>query len=309
MYLTVGSIIIDDIILPDGQSRMGMLGGGSVHAAMGMRAWTDQVAICAPVGEDFPAEVGAQLEACFDTTGVTRSHLPTPRAWQLFEPDGHRTELFRTPFSDFQAINPPVAAIPAEVFKARAVHLQAEAPQPLLDWIARLRQDGCGFILWEPWESFFQAKNAATIRQILPLVDCFSPNLEEAQQVTGLADPLAMATWMLDAGAPLAAVRMGDQGSLIARADGRAWRVGVLPVPRLVDVTGAGNAYCGGFVVGMGESGDLLDAIRHAAVSASLALEQFGAIIPLDGLRERAENRLGQVEISQVRAGLPPSGT
>ncbi len=300
MYLTVGSIIIDDIILPDGRSRMGVLGGGSTHAAMGMRAWTDQVSVCAPVGFDFPPERMAQLEAYFDTTGVTHSTLATPRAWQLFEPDGHRTEIFRTPFSDFQTINPHPSVLPETVFNALGVHLQAQAPQPLGEWAVRLRAAGCRFILWEPWESFCQASNEAVIRQTLPMVDGFSPNLEEARQITGLNDPLAAARRLLEWGTPLVALRMGAEGSLIVTRDGHTWHVNAVHVPQLVDVTGAGNAYCGGFVVGMAETGDLHTAARRAAVSASLALEQFGAVYPLDGLAERTQTRLNQVEITAL---------
>jgi sugar/nucleoside kinase (ribokinase family) len=63
-------------------------------------------------------------------------------------------------------------------------------------------------------------------------------------------------------------------------------------VEKIVDVTGAGNAYCGGFLVGLAETGDLAQAGRYGAVSASFALAQFGAMFPLDDLRDRAEQRL-----------------
>ena len=39
LYLSIGIVFIDDIILPDGESCMERLGGGAVHAIMGMRLW------------------------------------------------------------------------------------------------------------------------------------------------------------------------------------------------------------------------------------------------------------------------------
>src|SRR5262249_30927918 len=72
-----------------------------------------------------------------------------------------------------------------------------------------------------------------------------------------------------------------------------------------VDVTGAGNAYCGGFLVGLAETGDLGQAGRYGAVSASFALEQFGAVFPLEGLRARAEQRLEALGVAW-RAIIPP---
>jgi hypothetical protein len=37
-------LIIDDIVFPDGQTAMGILGGGGPHTAFGMKLWADQVA-------------------------------------------------------------------------------------------------------------------------------------------------------------------------------------------------------------------------------------------------------------------------
>ena len=44
----------------------------------------------------------------------------------------------------------------------------------------------------------------------------------------------------------------------------------------IVDVTGAGNSYCGGFLTGLGDGLTPLEASLRGAVSASFALEQFG---------------------------------
>ena len=44
----------------------------------------------------------------------------------------------------------------------------------------------------------------------------------------------------------------------------------------IVDVTGAGNSFCGGFMTGLGDDLSPLEAGLRAAVSASFALEQIG---------------------------------
>ncbi len=43
LFLSIGGIIIDDIRLPGGKERRGILGGGITHAAMEMRIWTQKV--------------------------------------------------------------------------------------------------------------------------------------------------------------------------------------------------------------------------------------------------------------------------
>ena len=80
---------------------------------------------------------------------------------------------------------------------------------------------------------------------------------------------------LLDWGVPIVALRMGADGSLVRTAEGEGWRIPAVPT-EIVDVTGAGDAYCGGFMVGLGEGLSTVEAALRASVSASFALEQFG---------------------------------
>ena len=73
--------------------------------------------------------------------------------------------------------------------------------------------------------------------------------------------------------------------------DGNYIRIPAVKVDAVVDHTGAGNAYCGGLVVGFVISDNIQDALCRAAVSASFALEQFGALFALEDIKQRAEKR------------------
>ena len=48
------TIIIDDIVFPDGRTAMGVLGGGGPQTAVGMKLWSDRVGLVANVGADLP---------------------------------------------------------------------------------------------------------------------------------------------------------------------------------------------------------------------------------------------------------------
>jgi sugar/nucleoside kinase (ribokinase family)/ubiquinone/menaquinone biosynthesis C-methylase UbiE len=288
-FFSVGSIILDDIVLPDGETCLGVLGGGATHAAMGMRAWTDAVGIVAPVGENFPEECLVELGLAFDLQGLQPRNRHTARAWQVYEADGRRTEVFRTSLEDFMDDAPEPRELPDSYLDAAGVHIQCAAPEPLQSWIAHLRAGGCRLLMWEPWDIFCLPENRSAFRALLPQVDVFSPNLREAQHLTSLVEPLAVARALLDDGAVNVALRMGEHGSLVVGAAGSAFHIPAAPVERIVDVTGAGNAYCGGFLVRLARSGDLLSAGHYGAVSAALALGQYGALYPLSGVRERAE--------------------
>ncbi len=125
------------------------------------------------------------------------------------------------------------------------------------------------------------AENLAETRAILPHVDIVSPNLLEARQMYGLQDPVDLVRAMLDDGVAVVALRMGEAGSLVgARDHAELLRVPAVEVPEIVDQTGAGNTYCGAFLVGWKETGDLKAAACHGAVAASFALEVTGVADP-----------------------------
>ena len=60
----------------------------------------------------------------------------------------------------------------------------------------------------------------------------------------------------------------------------------------LVDPTGCGDSFCGGFLVGLAETGDLRTALAHGAVAASFAGEGHGAEHALRPDRAEARRRL-----------------
>ena len=299
MFIAIGSIIVDDIVLPDGRTFMGTLGGGMTHAAMGMRVWTDQVRPISAIGNDFPEDQLVKMAGLFDLHGILRRNWMTTRAWQLFEENGHRTEVFRTPMDLFFAANPRADEVSLDLLNAQGVYLQGGTADEVYPWIERLRKAGSRLILWEPWERFTIPENWAAYQDIAKLTDAVSPNLEEARILTGKTEPMDLIHCLTES-APLVALRMGAQGSLVAQKGGPVYQVSTVRVPKIVDLTGAGNAYCGGLVVGLVTSGSLAEAVRYAAVSASMALGQYGAVYPIAGVREQAFQRMKQVMITQI---------
>lgn len=288
-YVCAGGIIVDDIVLPDGETRMEVLGGGVSHAAAGVWLWDRRPGVVARAGRDLPARARARLERDFDLRGIAWLDQPQARAWQLFEWDGRRTEIFRVDdYEPFFYAPPPDTAPPA-YRAARGLYLLT-IPDPIPRWRALFP---AATLFWEPLQHYMVAENAAAFRAALPGVDIVSPNLLEAQHVYGTGDPAALVRAMLDDGAPVVALRMGAEGSLVG-ARGRDGLIAVPPaeVPEIADQTGAGNTYCGGFLVGWVESGDLRRAACYGAVAASFALEVTGVADPAPNWRERRAERV-----------------
>ncbi len=115
----------------------------------------------------------------------------------------------------------------------------------------------------------------ATIAQC----DVALPSLDDSQQLTGLTAPDAIADYYLGLGAPLVALKMGPEGSLIATKDRRT-RVSPFKV-EAVDATGAGDTFDGAFLTRL-LAGDTPDvAARYANVAAALSTTGYGAVTPI----------------------------
>ena len=97
-YVTFSNLIIDDIVFPDGRSRMNTLGGSGTHALVGMALWNQRLGYAASVGADLElAHRESLLRFGINSDGlVVRENYRTARAWQVFEEDGTRHEIFRT---------------------------------------------------------------------------------------------------------------------------------------------------------------------------------------------------------------------
>ncbi len=293
MFISIGYVIIDDIVLPDGTKRMGCLGGGSLHAIMGMRVWSDQVGLVGFVGSDFPSDLRDALSKLFDLRGLTTLQARTMRAWQYFEADGTRNETFQTDPNEFPLFHPQVASFPLDYSRLQGVHLHCSWAE-VAEWVEYLEGLGNPFILWEPIQAEFLPENRDNFLKILPLVDCVSPNLQEAQALLGAPDARNQLDMLVQNGARMAVIRAGAAGSTYADSEGNYIRVPAVKVEKVVDQTGAGNAYCGGLIVGCQQADDPREALCRAAVSASFSLEQFGAIFPVKGIEKAAQRRLDE---------------
>jgi len=109
--------------------------------------------------------------------------------------------------------------------------------------------------------------------------DIALPSLDDSRQLTGLEEPEAIAAYYLGLGAPLVALKMGAEGSLIA-TPGRQTRIAPHRV-EAVDATGAGDTFDGAFLTRLLAGDDPETAARYANVAAALSTRGYGAVTPM----------------------------
>lgn len=310
-YVSFGNIFIDDIVLPDGRTFMGTLGGAGTHALFGMRVWSDRLGLVASAGADFVPTYGPALEALgIDLRGVSGAPgQRTTRAWQLFEPDGRRVEVFRTPEEEFYHFSPGFEELPPAFHAAHGFHLYwGRTLEEFPDFVRRLRAvNPTACLVWEP--SFHHENGSEeAFRALLPLFDLVSPDRDAAATITGEESVEGALARFLEWGARLVAIRMGAAGSLVGSPGTAWWQIPATPA-EVVDVTGAGNAYCGGFLVALTEGHGPDEAACRAAVSASFALQQFGLPDFDEGLKALAAERLAWTRQHAARVKPHGAGT
>jgi sugar/nucleoside kinase (ribokinase family) len=110
----------------------------------------------------------------------------------------------------------------------------------------------------------------------LPYVDYFMPGLDEARMICRLDDRRDVIRFFHDRGVGVTVFKMGGAGSSITPRGEQEIRLPAHKVP-VVDSTGCGDAYCAGFIVGLGQGWDLERAGRLATAASALVITGLGS--------------------------------
>ena len=121
-----------------------------------------------------------------------------------------------------------------------------------------------------------QDNMAEKILPTMPYLDYFMPNLEEAQMITGLTDLDELCNFFLNAGAKHVVLKMGARGSLIKDKAGLRLRIPAFKVA-VVDTTGCGDAWTGGFIAGLSRGMIIEEAAQLASACGSLVATGLGS--------------------------------
>ena len=115
---------------------------------------------------------------------------------------------------------------------------------------------------------------------MLSLCDYATPNESEAEALTGIPvtsidDARRAAGALMDAGVGAAAITLGENGTLFRDSRGEA-HVPAMRAGPVVETTGAGDAFNGGFAVALAEGADPVDAARFGCAAAAISVTRPG---------------------------------
>ncbi|MEZ4590305.1 MAG: carbohydrate kinase family protein [Chloroflexota bacterium] len=321
MFVTAGGMRMDYLITHDGKARVEMVGGNGLYAAVGAALWGERVNLWARIGSNYPqAWLEPLTRHQIGIEGLVRLAAPQDhRTFFAYLPDGRRDDTnpaahfarigqpLPAALRDYQHSTPgqddphnyePLALRPADwpeqwtdvtatsTSSVQAVHLSPAALATHLNVPAWLRKNGIRQITLDPGERYMVPERTAYIQQILPQIDVFLPSAMEIRSLFGEGVDLGEAALTLTKwGARWVVVKNGNEGVLLV--NGRSQTITTFPAyhktnnPQIVDVTGAGDSFCGGFMVGLAHTGHPAQAVPYGLVAASLVIEGYGALYAL----------------------------
>lgn len=275
----VGSVAYDSIETPAGR-RDHCLGGAATYFSLAASFFTD-VRVIAVVGDDF----GPEQECVFDTHHIdTRGieHAPGKCfCWQgsylenLNEAKTHSTDL--NVFASFQPKIPDAYRDSQFLFLANI--------DPVLQRYVREAMPGVKLVAGDTMNFWIEDHRPALLR-VLNGLDILLINDTEARMLAGDGNLVRAARAIMALGPRALVIKHGEYGATLffGAADGKAsktFRAPALPLDEVVDPTGAGDSFAGGFFGYLASQPQLTPgafrrAMFYGSVMGSFAVERFG---------------------------------
>lgn len=278
--VTIGWLTMDDIVLTDHRCRPNVLGGGALYSAVGAQIWTANVGIHSVTGRPFLDEVRDAIERRgLDKLGIGAIVGNGLQLWLLHESATDKQQVPKLSSSSADEMDRGRGPLPAAYATARGFHIAPQSPAGSIETASRL-----GALPNNPIVTLDLLSDEFIDRRLyadLDFLDHVTAFLPSEAEVTRIWDPADLHAWLRQQASDHVChmgVKLGELGSIVCDAQsGRLIRAPAFPA-RVVDTTGAGDGYCGGFVAGLVNGRPLAECAAMGTVSASYVVEACGAL-------------------------------
>lgn len=267
----VGSVALDTVFTPWGSIEEG-LGGAATYFAIAAAYYTN-VHLVAVVGDDFPpAHIDLFRTKGIDLDGLERARGKTFRWTGRYHEDVNLRDTLDTQLNVFEQFHPklPPSARSAKYLFLGNIHpsLQREV----------LEQVQAQFIAMDTMNLWIDTA-LDELHDVLKRADAVIFNDAEVRELTGRSNVVQGASALSDLGPRIVVVKKGEHGCLLFKDD-EIFSAPGFPLTKVLDPTGAGDAFAGGFMgyVASQETTDsdvLRRAVIHGSVVASYTCESF----------------------------------
>ena len=300
--LVVGSVALDTVETP--RERRERVLGGSASFFSSVASLITPVRLVAVVGDDFPQE---HLEFFstreIDLDGLQRVSGKTFHWSGRYLSNMVERETLDTQLNVFAEFRP---ALPPHYADSRYVFLANIDPGLQLDVLRQIKRPD--LVAVDTMNFWLQGDSLGTLKQVLQRADVVFLNDEEARILSGHHNLVRAAAGIRRMGVERVIIKRGDAGAMLFDEQGIFWAP-AFPVEEVVDPTGAGDSFAGGFLAFLAHSGavgpdELRQAMIFGSAAGSYAVEAFSIdrfrTLTRDELLARCQSFARLVEFKRV---------
>ena len=281
--LVVGSVAFDSVETPHG-SVDHCLGGAATFFSLAASNFTS-VRVIGVVGEDFrPEHERVLTDRGIDTRGIERAPGLSFHWKGSYVGNLNEAKTLGTDLNVFESFEPKIPAAYQDSNNLFLANID-----PVLQARVRIQMPGVKMVCGDTM-NYWIADHAANLAKVLRELDILLINDGEAKMLSGETNLMRAAAKVMDMGPKILVVKHGEYGATAFFCDrsfvGAAsvsmpFRAPALPLAEVVDPTGAGDSFAGGFYGYLASQPVLTPAVFRAAmfyggVMGSFAVERFG---------------------------------
>jgi cytidine kinase len=285
--LVIGTLAYDTVETVH-ERREEILGGSAMYFSMAASRFVP-VRLVGVVGRDFqPAHLKMLADHGVDISGVEKADGRTFRWSGRYEADWNKRHTLETQLNVFEKFDPK---IPAAMRDSRWLFLANAAPKvqmKALDQVERPR-----FTVVDTMNLWIDIARDDLV-ELLRRVDAVVLNDEEARMLTGERNLIRAAGAVMGLGPRYVILKKGEHGAFLLGHDVH-FSLPAYPVEDVVDPTGAGDSFAGGFMGYIAEQGNIAPAtlkraMLYGTVTASWCVQGFSA----EALEGRTRNEIDE---------------
>ena len=293
MLTVFGTVALDTTRTPF-RTETRILGGAATFASVSSSMFAP-TSIVAAVGSDMPAEhIRALSSKGIDTKGIIiiqgskTFHYDSSFDYDLSNRTTNKTELGVIAGFD------PV--IPEEYIKSDYVYLANNDPKQnikILRYFQNPRLVVCDTI------EFWINGSRDDVVKMIEMTDGVVINDNEARLLCKEANLAKCAKKIMSWGSKFAIIKKGENGAILFTKEGQVFPAAAFFLDEIVDPTGAGDSFAGGFLGHIARKGvmdfaTMKEAVIYGNVMGSFAVEDFGIKRLLSITKDDVENRYGK---------------
>jgi len=257
---------------------LGPGGKGSNQAVAAARAGA-QVQMACKLGDDTFGQLARKTwaDAGIDASLTKNCDTATGAAAILIDEVRGENGIIVVPGACFTITAEELDAMAGAIRMAHIFLTQLEMPVEIVERGMKMARDAGVTTILNP----APAPPGPLPDSMLALADYVVPNESEAALLTSLpVETLEEAEYaagvLQERGARNVILTLGARGALVRTADGSSTVVDAFDAGPVVETTGAGDAFCGGFAAALAEDMPLLDAVRFGCATAGISVTRHG---------------------------------